>query len=50
MTDGRDVPWQESVPGAAGQPHETIEGANHFIQEDRPERLVELMIDFIERG
>jgi haloalkane dehalogenase len=50
VTAGRDVAWQERVPGAAGQPHVTIEGANHFIQEDRPERLVELMIAFIERG
>jgi haloalkane dehalogenase len=48
VTAGRDRVWQERVPGAAGQPHVTIEGASHFIQEDRPERLVELMLAFIE--
>jgi haloalkane dehalogenase len=50
VTAGRDVSWQERVPGAAGQPHVTVEDASHFIQEDRPERLVELMIAFIERN
>ncbi len=50
VTAGLDAVWQERVPGAAGQPHVTVENANHFIQEDRPERLVELMIAFIERG
>lgn len=50
VTAGLDVSWQERVPGAAGQPHVTVENASHFIQEDQPERLVELMIDFIQRG
>jgi len=50
VTAGRDALWHERVPGAADQPHVTVEGASHFIQEDRPERLVELMIAFIERG
>ena len=50
VTAGGDVVWQEEVPGAKGQPHVTVEGAHHFIQEDRPERLVELMTAFIEAG
>lgn len=50
VTAGGDKIWQEQVPGAADQPHVTIEGGNHFIQEDRPERLVELMLAFIARG
>ncbi len=50
VTAGGDALWQEEVPGAAGQPHVTIEGGGHFIQEDQPERLVELMLAFIERG
>jgi haloalkane dehalogenase len=50
VTAGRDVSWQERVPGAADQPHGTVEDASHFIQEDGPERLVELMIAFIERN
>ncbi|MDJ0788493.1 MAG: haloalkane dehalogenase [Myxococcota bacterium] len=50
VTAGLDVEWQERVPGAKDQPHTTVENANHFIQEDRPERLVELMIALIEAG
>lgn len=28
-------------PGTAGQPHTTIEGAGHFLQEDRGEQIAE---------
>ena len=28
------------VPGTAGQPHETIENAHHFVQEDYPRRCI----------
>jgi haloalkane dehalogenase len=49
VTAGGDIVWQERVPGAASQPHLVIEGGNHFIQEDRPEELVEAMLALIER-
>ena len=48
VTAGGDVVWQDTVPGAQGQPHTTIQGGNHFIQEDKPEELVDLLIGFIE--
>lgn len=48
VTAGLDASWQERIPGAAGQPHVTVENASHFIQEDQPARLVELLIAFIE--
>jgi len=35
------------VPGTRGQPHTTIEGAGHFLQEDQGERLGEVVRDFI---
>ena len=35
------------VPGTAGQPHTTIEGAGHFLQEDKGEQLARLITDFI---
>ena len=35
------------VPGAAGQPHTTIEGGGHFLQEDRGPELAKVVIDFI---
>ncbi len=50
VTAGGDVVWQETVPGAAGQSHTTIEGGNHFIQEDKPETLVTQLVAFIERN
>ena len=39
--------FQRLVPGAAGQPHQVIEGANHFIQEDVPDALVEILDRFV---
>jgi haloalkane dehalogenase len=40
----------EQVPGSKGQPHTTIEGAGHFLQEDEGERLAAVVNDFIERN
>ncbi|MEL7111505.1 MAG: haloalkane dehalogenase [Pseudomonadota bacterium] len=48
VTVGRDTLWQETVPGAANQAHTTIEDGHHFIQEDKPEELVQVLIAFIE--
>ena len=45
-TDGR---FKEEIPGASGQPHTTIAGAGHFLQEDRGEELAAVVVDFIER-
>lgn len=45
---GRDKDWQERVPGAEGQAHASVEGGAHFIQEDKPEKLVELLDQFIQ--
>lgn len=50
VTAGGDVMWQELVPGAAGQAHTTITDGHHFIQEDKPQELVDAMIAFIERN
>ncbi|MFA5891951.1 MAG: haloalkane dehalogenase [Actinomycetota bacterium] len=35
ITRGGDRYFQKVVPGTAGQPHVTIEGAGHFLQEDK---------------
>ncbi|HWM04305.1 MAG TPA: haloalkane dehalogenase [Actinophytocola sp.] len=35
------------VPGAAGQSHETLAGAGHFLQEDAGERLGEVVAAFV---
>jgi haloalkane dehalogenase len=49
VTRGGDVVWQTRVPGAKGQPHTTIKGAGHFLQEDKGEELAQVVIDFIAR-
>ncbi len=38
---------QERIPGAKGLDHVMIEGANHFIQEDAPEQLVDIIDGFV---
>lgn len=44
---GREKLWQTTVPGAKGQPHALIDGAHHFIQDDTPDELSRLLIEFI---
>ena len=40
---------QEAIPGTNGQPHTTIVGGGHFLQEDRGEELAKVVVDFIAR-
>jgi haloalkane dehalogenase len=47
VTRGGDRYFQKLVPGAAGQPHTTIEGAGHFLQEDRGPKLAQVVVDFM---
>ncbi len=49
ITRGGERQFIDEVPGAAGQPHVTIEGAGHFLQEDRGEELAAVVVDFIGR-
>ena len=49
ITRGQDVVFQRLVPGAQGQPHTTIIGAGHFLQEDKGEELAAVVVDFIAR-
>ncbi len=44
ITAGADRVFQKLVPGAAGQPHRTIEGAGHFLQEDQPAEVVRAIL------
>ena len=36
--------FQQRVPGAAGQPHVTIPNAGHFLQEQAPDQLVDVIV------
>lgn len=47
VTGGADRVLQSSIPGAAGQPHTTIVGGGHFLQEDKGEELAAVIRDFI---
>jgi haloalkane dehalogenase len=47
VTAGGEGIFQRRIPGAAGQPHTTIEGGGHFLQEDRGPELAQVIIDFI---
>ncbi|MGZ4205346.1 MAG: haloalkane dehalogenase [Actinomycetota bacterium] len=39
ITRGGDRYFQRAIPGCAGQPHATIAGAGHFLQEDKGEEI-----------
>lgn len=47
ITAGADRALRARVPGAAGQPHTTIVGAGHFLQEDRGPELAAVVVDFV---
>jgi haloalkane dehalogenase len=47
ITRGGDAAFQQEVPGCAGQPHTTIEGGSHFLQEDRGEELARVIVDWL---
>jgi haloalkane dehalogenase len=48
ITSGGDRVLQSDIPGAEGRPHTTIEGAGHFLQEDRGEQLARVIVDFVQ--
>ncbi|MGZ8763041.1 MAG: haloalkane dehalogenase, partial [Acidimicrobiia bacterium] len=47
ITGGADRFMQATIPGAAGQPHTTIAGGGHFLQEDQGEELVAVVAGFV---
>jgi haloalkane dehalogenase len=47
ITRGGDRAFQSEIPGAAGQPHTTIEGGGHFLQEDCGEQLAQVVVSWI---
>jgi haloalkane dehalogenase len=46
VTRGGDQVFQRDVPGCKGQPHTTIEGGGHFLQEDCGEQLARVITDW----
>lgn len=47
VSKGGERIFQERVPGAKGRPHVTIKGGGHFLQEDKPDELVETIDSFV---
>ena len=47
ITRGGDIFFQRVVPGTKGQPHTTITGAGHFLQEDKGEELAQVILKFL---
>ena len=48
VTGGARRPFEERVPGAKGQSHQTIEGGGHFLQEGRGAELATIVADFVD--
>lgn len=47
ITRGGEENFIGVVPGAEDQPHATIEGAGHFLQEDRGPQLARVLVDWL---
>ncbi len=50
ITRGGNTVFQREVPGCAGQPHTTIEGGGHFLQEDCGEQLARVVAAWVTGG
>ena len=50
VTAGANARFETVVPGAQGQPHTTVKGAGHFLQEQAPDELVAATVEFIKRN
>jgi haloalkane dehalogenase len=49
ITKGGDAAFQERVAGTKGQPHQTLKGGGHFLQEDVAEDLAGVVVDLLAR-
>jgi haloalkane dehalogenase len=49
ITRGGDRAFIERIPGARDQAHTTIGGGGHFVQENRAQELVQLLLEFMQR-
>jgi haloalkane dehalogenase len=47
VTKGGELIFQSRVPGAKGQKHVTIGDAGHFLQEDKPDEVADVIDAFI---
>lgn len=50
ITGGGDRPFRKHLPGAEGQPHTTLVGGGHFLQEDVGAELGRVTADWVGAG
>src|SRR5271157_831798 len=50
ITKGGEAILQRTIPGAKNQPHMTIAGGSHFLQEDKGEELARVVAESIARS
>ena len=50
VTKGGDAIFLQRVPGTKDQPHTTIKGAGHFLQETHPKEVSQVIVDVIARS
>lgn len=50
LTRGGDAIFRRVIPGTKNQPHETITGAGHFLQEDKGPQIAQKLADWIEKN
>jgi haloalkane dehalogenase len=48
VTAGGDKLLQKLIPGCLGQQHTVIENGGHFLQEDQPAALTEVLLNFMQ--
>jgi haloalkane dehalogenase len=49
ITRGGDLVFQSRVPGTRGQAHVTIQNGGHFLQEDQPDQIADVIDAFASR-
>jgi haloalkane dehalogenase len=47
VTKGGELLFHQRVPGTKGQKHVTVADAGHFLQEDKPDEIADLIHEFI---
>ena len=50
VTRGLDRSFRERILGTQGQPHTTIRGGGHFLQEGRAEQFAQIVAGFVKSG
>jgi haloalkane dehalogenase len=50
ITRAGEIIFKKNVPGARNQPHNTIQGGGHFLQEDCGEDFASVVVDFIQKN